>query len=58
MACPPSTTAADIAAHLAATLSEDNFRTYLADPEITFLVIDTEASSAATASSPPAPPGP
>ena len=44
LACPPSSTAADIAAHLAATLSEDNFRAYLADPEITVLV---------TASSPP-----
>lgn len=42
LACPPSSTAADIAAHLAATLSEDNFRAYLADPDITILVIDAE----------------
>jgi len=40
LACPPSSSAADIAAHLAATLSEENFRSYLADPEITILVID------------------
>jgi ribosomal protein S18 acetylase RimI-like enzyme len=42
LACPPSSTAADIAAHLEATLSEDNFRAYLADPDITILVIDAE----------------
>lgn len=42
LACPPSSTAEDIAAHLAATLSEENFRAYLADPEITILVIDAE----------------
>ena len=42
LACPPGSTAADIAAHLAANLSEDNFRAYLADPDITILVIDAE----------------
>ncbi|HEX9228995.1 MAG TPA: GNAT family N-acetyltransferase [Arthrobacter sp.] len=42
LACPPSSTAADIAAHLAATLSEANFRTYLADPQVTVLVIDVD----------------
>ena len=42
LACPPSSTAADIAAHLAATLSEDNVHAYLADPDITILVIDAE----------------
>ena len=42
LACPPSSTAADIAAHLAATLSEDRFRAYLADPESTVLVIDAD----------------
>ena len=42
LACPPSSTAADIAAHLAATLSEANFRAYLADPQVTVLVIDVD----------------
>ncbi len=40
LACPPGSPAEDIAAHLAATLSEDNFVSYLADPDITVLVID------------------
>jgi ribosomal protein S18 acetylase RimI-like enzyme len=40
LACPPESRPEDIAAHLAATLSEDHFRAYLADPEITILVID------------------
>lgn len=40
LACPPSTSAADIAVHLADTLSEANFRSYLADPAVTVLVID------------------
>lgn len=40
LACPPSSSPADIAAHVAGTLSEDNFRAYLADPESTILVID------------------
>jgi ribosomal protein S18 acetylase RimI-like enzyme len=42
LACPPSSSPADIAAHLAATLSEENFRSYLADPGITVLVIDSD----------------
>lgn len=40
LACPPGSSPADIAAHLANTLSEANFRAYLADPDITVLVID------------------
>jgi diamine N-acetyltransferase len=40
LACPPGSPPEDIAAHLAGTLSPDNFRTYLADPEVTVLVID------------------
>lgn len=40
LACPPDSRPDDIAAHLAATLSEANFRTYLADPDVTVLVID------------------
>ncbi|MCB5275472.1 putative N-acetyltransferase [Arthrobacter sp. SO5] len=40
LACPPESSPADIAAHLAATLSEANFRAYLADPDVTVLVID------------------
>jgi ribosomal protein S18 acetylase RimI-like enzyme len=40
LACPPGSSPADIAAHLAATLSEANFRAYLADPDVTVLVID------------------
>ena len=40
LACPPSSTAADIAAHLANSLSKDHFRRYLADPDVTVLVID------------------
>ncbi|MET3921208.1 GNAT family N-acetyltransferase [Arthrobacter sp. UYEF20] len=40
LACPPGSTAEDIAAHLASTLSEANFRTYLADPDVTVLAID------------------
>ncbi|WP_427134222.1 GNAT family N-acetyltransferase [Pseudarthrobacter sp. S9] len=40
LACPPGSPPEDIAAHLADTLSEDNFRVYLADPDITVLVID------------------
>ena len=41
LACPPGSPPEDIAAHLASTLSPENFRTYLADPEVTVLVIDT-----------------
>ncbi|MDR7083801.1 ribosomal protein S18 acetylase RimI-like enzyme [Arthrobacter ginsengisoli] len=40
LACPPSTSPADIAAHLANTLSEANFVSYLGDPAVTVLVID------------------
>ena len=39
LACPPSTPPSDIAAHLANTLSETNFLSYLTDPAITILVI-------------------
>jgi len=41
LACPPGSDPEDIAAHLASTLSADSFRTYLADPAVTVLVIDT-----------------
>lgn len=40
LACPPASSPEDIAMHLAATLSEQHFRRYLADPAITVLVID------------------
>ncbi|MBO1269214.1 GNAT family N-acetyltransferase [Arthrobacter cavernae] len=40
LACPPSSSPEDIAAHLARTLSEANFAEYLADPDITILAID------------------
>ena len=40
LACPPSSSREDIAAHLARTLSERHFREYLADPDVTVLVID------------------
>jgi ribosomal protein S18 acetylase RimI-like enzyme len=42
LACPPGSSPADIAAHLANTLSEENFRAYVADPEVTVLVIDAD----------------
>jgi diamine N-acetyltransferase len=41
LACPPGSDPRDIAAHLASTLSPDNFRTYLADASTTVLVIDS-----------------
>ncbi|WP_258804758.1 GNAT family N-acetyltransferase [Pseudarthrobacter sp. NS4] len=41
LACPPSSSAEDIAAHLANTLSEQHFERYLADPDITILVLDS-----------------
>ncbi|WP_045729989.1 GNAT family N-acetyltransferase [Pseudarthrobacter chlorophenolicus] len=41
LACPPSSSPEDIAAHIANTLSEDHFRRYLADPDITILVLDS-----------------
>ncbi|KNH16098.1 acetyltransferase [Arthrobacter sp. ZBG10] len=44
LACPPSSSAVDIAAHLAATLSEACFDDYLADPDITITVIDSEGA--------------
>jgi ribosomal protein S18 acetylase RimI-like enzyme len=40
LACPPESRPEDIAAHLANTLSEGHFRTYLTDPDVTVLVID------------------
>jgi ribosomal protein S18 acetylase RimI-like enzyme len=43
LACPPSSSPEDIAAHLANTLSVEHFRGYLADPDVTILVIDTGA---------------
>ncbi|MFF1386297.1 GNAT family N-acetyltransferase [Arthrobacter sp. NPDC058288] len=42
LACPPQSSPDDIAAHLANTLSDANFRSYLADPGITVLVIDSD----------------
>ncbi len=42
LACPPSSSPADIAAHLAKTLSERHFREYLADPDVKVLVIYAE----------------
>jgi ribosomal protein S18 acetylase RimI-like enzyme len=42
LACPPSASPEDIAAHLANTLSEGHFRDYLADPDVTILVIDDD----------------
>jgi ribosomal protein S18 acetylase RimI-like enzyme len=43
LACPPGSAAADIAAHVAATLSAASFHAYLADPDVTVLVIDAPA---------------
>lgn len=40
LACPSESRPEDIAAHLANNLSETHFRAYLADPDITILVID------------------
>jgi diamine N-acetyltransferase len=42
LACPPESSPSDIAVHLAKTLSEKNFLSYLADPGITVLVIDSD----------------
>jgi ribosomal protein S18 acetylase RimI-like enzyme len=42
LACPPSAPPEDIAAHLANTLSDRHFRAYLADPDVTVLVIDAD----------------
>ncbi|MFJ4171292.1 GNAT family N-acetyltransferase [Paenarthrobacter sp. NPDC089714] len=40
LACPPGASPADIQAHLERTLSEANFTEYLADANITILVLD------------------
>ncbi|WP_427005048.1 N-acetyltransferase family protein [Pseudarthrobacter sp. H2] len=42
LACPPGSAPEDIAAHLANTLSEENFRAYLADPDVIVLVIHAD----------------
>jgi GNAT superfamily N-acetyltransferase len=42
LACPPSASPEDIAAHLANTLSDRHFQAYLADPDVTVLVIDAD----------------
>ena len=42
LACPPSSSPEDIAAHLAGTLSEQHFRGYLSDPDITIMVIESD----------------
>ena len=42
LACPPGSSDADIAAHLASTLSEKHFRAYTADPDITILVVEAD----------------
>jgi len=44
LACPPESRPEDIAAHIANTLSERNFRDYLADPEVTVLVLDVDGA--------------
>jgi len=44
LACPPESRPEDIAAHLANTLGEANFRDYLADPEVTVLVLDADGA--------------
>jgi ribosomal protein S18 acetylase RimI-like enzyme len=44
LACPPSSSLEDIAAHLANTLSEGHFRGYLADPDVTVVVIDADGA--------------
>lgn len=44
LACPPSSSPEDVAAHLAGTLSERHFEGYLADPEVTILVIDVDGA--------------
>ena len=44
LACPRSSSPEDIAAHLANTLSERHFGDYLADPDVTVLVIDADGA--------------
>jgi ribosomal protein S18 acetylase RimI-like enzyme len=53
LACPPGSSPADIAAHLANTLSEEHFRIYAGDPDITILVIEEEAITGPDAPSTP-----
>jgi diamine N-acetyltransferase len=42
LACPPSSSPEDIAAYVRNTLSAANFAEYLAEPEITVLVVDAD----------------
>ncbi|MDI2033375.1 GNAT family N-acetyltransferase [Paenarthrobacter nitroguajacolicus] len=42
LACPPGSSPADIQAHLEKTLSETSFSEYLADPNITIMVLDDD----------------
>jgi ribosomal protein S18 acetylase RimI-like enzyme len=42
LACPPGSSPADIQAHLEKTLSEANFSEYLADANITVMVLDDD----------------
>ncbi|MEJ1115247.1 GNAT family N-acetyltransferase [Paenarthrobacter sp. CCNWLY172] len=42
LACPPGSSPADIQAHLEKTLSEANFEDYLADANITIMVLDDD----------------
>ncbi|WP_311211316.1 MULTISPECIES: GNAT family N-acetyltransferase [unclassified Arthrobacter] len=42
LACPPGSSPADIQAHLEKTLSEPNFEEYLADSNITIVVLDDD----------------
>ncbi|WP_255769980.1 GNAT family N-acetyltransferase [Pseudarthrobacter sulfonivorans] len=42
LACPPQSSPEDIAAHLANTLSESHFEGYLADADVTILVIEDD----------------
>ena len=44
LACPPSSSPEDIAAHVVNTLSERHFREYLADADVTILVIDVDGA--------------
>lgn len=40
LACPPGSSPEDIQAHLATTLSAENFAAYVADPEMAVLALD------------------
>ncbi|HJV98975.1 MAG TPA: GNAT family N-acetyltransferase [Arthrobacter sp.] len=44
LACPPSSSPEDIATHLANTLGEGHFESYLADPDVTVLVIEADGA--------------